>query len=320
MLVDGVPLGRGRGDLEVCCPPLLAPTDRVFVPTQFLAQAWITEASKKAMDVRARPKALNPKQKVQVRLEEKQVLSHDTRLFRFSLPTKEHVLGLPVGGHFFVSAKIGGETVMRAYTPTSGDDEVGFFDLVVKVYFRGVHPKFPDGGKMSQHLESLGLGDTIDIKGPIGHFTYFGNGRIQIHKDERIVKQLGFICGGTGITPAYQVRTRLGLESNELESTAALGGSPLILHCHPRLGDDVTHRGRGLQVMKKALRDPKDPTKFFLVYANQTPADILLRHDLDTWAKEFPDRVKIWYTVDRYGKHPASPITLYPPRFAHHAL
>ena len=41
---------------------------------------------------------------------------------------------------------------MRAYTPTSGDDEVGFFDLVIKVYFKNVHPRFPDGGKMSQHL------------------------------------------------------------------------------------------------------------------------------------------------------------------------
>ena len=35
------------------------------------------------------------------------------------------------------------------------------------------------------------------------------------------------------------------------------------------------------QVIKKALKDDKDPTKFFLVYANQTPSDILLREDLD---------------------------------------
>jgi len=187
------------------------------------------------------------------------VLSHDTRRFRFSLPTKEHILGLPVGGHFFVSARIDNEPVMRAYTPTSGDDEVGYFDLVIKVYFANVHPKFPTGGKMSQHLESMNIGDTIDIKGPIGHFTYFGNGRVQIHKDERVIKELGFICGGTGITPAYQV-------------------------------------------MKKALKDPNDPTKFFLLYANQTPDDILLREDLDGWAKDFPDRVKIHYTVDRLSQ------------------
>jgi hypothetical protein len=29
---------------------------------------------------------------------------------------------------------------------------------MLKVYFRGVHPKFPDGGKMSQHLESMEIG------------------------------------------------------------------------------------------------------------------------------------------------------------------
>ena len=28
---------------------------------------------------------------------------------------------------------IGGELVMRAYTPTSSDDELGYFDLVIKV-------------------------------------------------------------------------------------------------------------------------------------------------------------------------------------------
>jgi hypothetical protein len=36
------------------------------------------------------------------------ILSHDTRLFRFALPSKDHVLGLPVGGHFFVNATIDG--------------------------------------------------------------------------------------------------------------------------------------------------------------------------------------------------------------------
>lgn len=170
---------------------------------ELLSRSW-----KKAQELKVRPKALNPKKKVPVTLEEKIVLSRDTRLFRFSLPSQEHVLGLPVGGHFFVNAHIDGAPVMRAYTPTSGDDEVGYFDLVVKVYFKNVHPKFPDGGKMSQYLDSLSPGDTVDIKGPIGHFTYLGNGRIQIHKEERIVKEIGFICGGTGITPAYQVNSR----------------------------------------------------------------------------------------------------------------
>lgn len=36
-----------------------------------------------------------------------------------------------------------GEMVMRAYTPTSCDDDVGHFDLVVKVYFANNNPAFP---------------------------------------------------------------------------------------------------------------------------------------------------------------------------------
>ena len=54
-----------------------------------------------------RPKALDPRKKVPVRLEEKIELSHDTRLFRFALPTKEHILGLPVSSTTYMHASIG---------------------------------------------------------------------------------------------------------------------------------------------------------------------------------------------------------------------
>ena len=43
----------------------------------------------------------------------------------------------------------------------------GFVDLVVKVYFKDVHPKFPDGGKMSQYLNDMKIGDSIDVR--FGH-------------------------------------------------------------------------------------------------------------------------------------------------------
>lgn len=47
-------------------------------------------------------------------LEKRVELSHDTRLFRFSLPSKEHVLGLPVGQHLFIRADIDGKKVPAA--------------------------------------------------------------------------------------------------------------------------------------------------------------------------------------------------------------
>ena len=40
---------------------------------------------------------------------------------------------------------------------------LGHMDLVIKVYPANVHPKFPEGGKLTQHLESMNIGDTIGI-------------------------------------------------------------------------------------------------------------------------------------------------------------
>lgn len=47
-----------------------------------------------------------------------------------------------------------------------------------QVYFKNVHPKFPEGGKMSQYLESLKINDTIDFRGPSGLLVYKGKGEI----------------------------------------------------------------------------------------------------------------------------------------------
>lgn len=70
------------------------------------------------------------------------------------LPHPAQPLGLPLGQHLYLRASIEGETVMRPYTPTSLDAyDAGHFDLVVKVYFAHTDPRFPLGGKMSQHLE-----------------------------------------------------------------------------------------------------------------------------------------------------------------------
>jgi cytochrome-b5 reductase len=119
---------------------------------------------------------VDPDVKYPFQLVFKEELSHDTRRFRFALPSAEHVLGLPIGKHIYLSARINGDLVVRPYTPTSSDDDKGFFDLVVKIYKAGVHPKFPDGGKMSQHLEAMKTGDVIEVKGPSGRINYKGNG------------------------------------------------------------------------------------------------------------------------------------------------
>lgn len=205
--------------------------------------------------------ALDPKKKIPFKLIEKEEVSHDTRRFRFALQSPEHVLGLPVGQHMYLSAKINGKLVIRPYTPVTSDDEIGYFDLVIKVYFKNVHPKFPEGGQMSQYLNDMKLGDTIDVRGPSGHLTYMGKGKFKITDSKNPTRfldtnHIGMIAGGTGITPM-------------------------------------------LQIIKDILKDKGDATKMSLLFANQTEADILLREDLERIQKEHPDRFSLWYTLDR---------------------
>lgn len=125
---------------------------------------------------------LDPNEKYMLPLIEKEELSHDTFRYRFGLRSKNHVLGLPIGQHIHLVATINTELVIRAYTPVSSDDDVGHVDLVIKVYKRNVHPKFPDGGKMSQFVDALNIGDTIAFKGPTGKLQYLGNGTFAIKK------------------------------------------------------------------------------------------------------------------------------------------
>ena len=148
---------------------------------------------------------LNPKLSQQLCLSEKIIVNHDTRIFRFKLPSPSIRLGLPTGLHMTLKAKVDGKPVMRAYTPMTDDSTLGHVDLLVKVYFKGVNPNFPEGGKMSQHLESMKIGDAIDVKGPIGEFVYKGKGHCMVNGKPRFCKEISMIAGGTGLTPCYQV-------------------------------------------------------------------------------------------------------------------
>jgi len=173
------------------------------------------------------------------------------------LPSPTMKLGLPTGMHMFLKAKQpNGEVVMRPYTPMTDDHTLGHVDLLVKVYFANTHPRFPEGGKMSQHLESMKIGDTIEVKGPLGEFHYKGKGAFTWHGEARSCSHISMIAGGTGLTPCYQVAHAI-------------------------------------------LQDPDDETKVSLLYANQTPGDILAREQLEKLAKDHPERFKLWYTVDR---------------------
>ncbi|PRT55785.1 NADH-cytochrome b5 reductase 1 [Wickerhamiella sorbophila] len=119
-------------------------------------------------------------------LTQKTVLSHNSAIYRFSLPKKTASLGLPIGQHISISANINGKDIVRSYTPISSDSDKGYFDLLIKAY---------PTGNVSKYIANLRIGDTIRVRGPKGNFSYVPN----------MCKHLNMVAGGTGITPMYQI-------------------------------------------------------------------------------------------------------------------
>lgn len=193
----------------------------------------------------------------------KDVLSHDTRRFTFALPSSKQVLGLPIGQH--VSLKYTnseGKAVQRSYTPVSDNLTLGEFSLVIKVY--RPNEKFPKGGLMSQHLDDLTVEqDTILVKGPKGHLTFGSKGNFT-------VKPLG-----------------KPLQARSCQNIGMIAG-----------GTGITPM---LQILHEIFRS-KQNVHCKLLYANQTPDDILVREELEALAKEYPEKFSLWYTVDRPDK------------------
>ncbi|KAF3107537.1 hypothetical protein TWF102_006922 [Orbilia oligospora] len=152
------------------------------------------------------PIFLNPKVWIKSTLIERKVISWDTRIYTFALQHEEQVLGLPVGQHLMIRLKDQktGDAIIRSYTPISEGDTKGKLELLVKVYFATEAPIFA-GGKMTLALDALKLGEEIEVKGPIGKLEYLGRGRVMLSGKERNVKNFCMICGGSGITPIFQV-------------------------------------------------------------------------------------------------------------------
>ena len=202
----------------------------------------------------------NPDSKYKFTLAHKENVSHDTRLFRFQLQSTKHVLGLPIGQHIYITAHINGELVKRPYTPITSDDCQGYFDLVIKIY---------PHGKMTQYLDKFSIGETIDVSGPAGNLIYKGNGLFDIRSRKpelfvsKRVRRLGLIAGGSGITPMYQLLNAI------------------------------------LKEQASIIPDNRTDIKIWLLFANQTEQDILLREELEQLAASNRDQFKLWYTIDR---------------------
>jgi cytochrome-b5 reductase len=132
-------------------------------------------------------RAVDPMEWRSFKLVRKTLVSPNVYRFVFALPRADQPLGLPTGQHVALRATINGKMVARSYTPVSNNSDLGRIELLIKVY---------DKGLLTQHLEGMEVGQTIDIRGPKGAMQY---------KPLEYAKHIGMIAGGTGITPMFQM-------------------------------------------------------------------------------------------------------------------
>jgi len=198
--------------------------------------------------------------KYSFKLVKRENVTHNTIWLRFELPANQS-LGVKPGYHVLVLGQVDDDVIMRPYSPVSIETEKGFFDLVIKVY--KPNQEFSEGGKLSQFLDAVKVGDKVDFKGPVGKYNYESRGLFNFGIGDKTVekkfKQVGLITGGSGVTPL-------------------------------------------LAIAKTICNDPEDKTKVSMIFSNYTEEDILLRKELDTLAKSHPNKFKIWYTLTRGAK------------------
>lgn len=214
-----------------------------------------------------------------IRLVQKREVSHDSRIFCFALPQKDQILGLPVGHHVYLRVKKVDRatgnvvTVQRAYTPYSCSTQCGFIELLIKVYFPSTKLMQTEtafaGGQMTMLLENMAIDTetdtlTVELKGPIGHFTYIGDGRVQCKPKNRIrdINKLALIAGGSGITPIWSTLKAI---ADEYSVSSASSHAKLI--------------------------------EVWLIYGNREEKDILIREELDELSRYMEGKLHIWHVL-----------------------
>ncbi|KAJ5815359.1 hypothetical protein N7474_007136 [Penicillium riverlandense] len=198
-----------------------------------------------------------------VRFIGKKDLTKDTRAYTFSLPKGRKSLGLSTCQHLQLGFHFSDRLVVRPYTPTRPVLEKEE-DCTFDLVVKTYFPdKSQPGGTMSNILDCLRPDEEIEVKGPTGEIKYVGNGKFLIDDKEYHFDKISLVLGGSGITPGYQLIARI-LSAKD--------------------------KGEG-----------EDKSKLKVIDANKTESDILLRSELDQFAKAHPDQFQITHVLSRPG-------------------
>ncbi|KAG7899208.1 hypothetical protein KL935_003518 [Ogataea polymorpha] len=185
---------------------------------------------------------LDPRKWHKITLAEKEIISSDSRIFKFDLEHPEQLIGLPTGKHLFLRLKdSSGKYVMRAYTPKSSKYLRGRLEILIKIYFP--NREYPNGGIMTNLIENLQVGNQIEVKGPVGEFEYVKCGHCSFNNKPYQMKHFVMISGGSGITPTYQVLQAIFSDPEDRTSVQLFFGNKKV--------DDILLREELDHIQKK---------------------------------------------------------------------
>jgi nitrate reductase (NAD(P)H) len=194
-------------------------------------------------------------------LHAKTPVSWDTRIFTFKLDHEDQELGLPTGQHLMIRLRdpVTREAIIRSYTPISQTTKRGFVDVLIKIYADSDEKV---GGKMTKALDAIPVGHFVDFKGPIGKFTYLGGGRCDINGKEKRVKKFYMVCGGSGITPIYQVLRAVMQDKDDPTHCTVLNGNRLIedILCREDLDTFAAENPERCTLLNTLTKGPDDWT------------------------------------------------------------
>ncbi|KAH6634724.1 nitrate reductase [Chaetomium sp. MPI-SDFR-AT-0129] len=195
-------------------------------------------------------------------LTHKHLIAPNVYRLTFALPTPDTVLGLPTGQHLSIRA------VLPPATPGGEERTVTrSYTPVSNNKDRGmlelVVKCYPDGLLTGGYLAHLKVGDEVAFRGPKGAMRYE--------------------C------PHYRSSSGKGAQRSqkgkEVKKIGMVAG-----------GSGITPMW---QVIRAICEDERDCTEVSLVYANRSEGDILMRGELERYARRYPGNLKVFYLVDR---------------------
>jgi nitrate reductase (NAD(P)H) len=216
----------------------MMPTYHIGTLTDNAIAALASGEAIEGADATPRETFLDPKTWRKALLHSKKSVSPDTRIFTFKLDYDTQSLGLPTGQHLMIRLRdpVTREAIIRSYTPLSETSQRGYLDVLIKCYLPTATHAL--GGKMTSALDALPLGHSLDLKGPIGKFEYLGRGHYTLNgmrnrpdpssPSTSPLKTLYMICGGSGITPIFQILRAVLTDPSDHVKCIVIDGNRLV--------------------------------------------------------------------------------------------